>query len=217
MRRSSPSNINQNINQRVNSAVFIDALVRGDAQAFSELVRLYQGRIFNVCFRLLGSEEDARDVCQEVFLTVYRKIGGFKRDALLSTWLYRVATNHSLNRIRLLKRRGLGCTVALTPEMADRASIVSLVPRPDQLLDAKELEHYIQSELGKLEEDQRIVVVLRDIEGLTYQEVSEVTGFHPGTVKSRLHRGRTRLKEALERWLNDRAVNGGRVRSTGTA
>ena len=188
----------------INEPDFVESLVLGDPNTFAQLVRLYQDRVFNLCFRLLGSEEEARDVSQEVFLTIFRKVEGFNGASQLSTWIYRVATNHALNRIKAMKRRRFNQTVSLSKETVERRATISRFPRPDQMLDAKELERYLQAELDALDDDQRTVVVLRDLEGLSYQEIEDITGLNPGTVKSRLHRGRTRLKEALERWLDDR-------------
>ena len=184
--------------------------MHGDRRIFRELVRLYQDRIYNLCYRLLGSEEEAKDVSQEVFITIFRKIESFKGTSQLSTWIYRVATNHALNRIKSMKRRRYRQTLSLTREAVERRANMAVFPRPDQLLCAKQLELYLQEELGRLDQDQRTIVVLRDMEGLSYQDIGQVTGLNAGTVKSRLHRGRTRLKEALERWFeeqNERVTN----------
>ena len=194
-------------NATINAPEFVQALMAGEQTTFARLVRLYQNRVYNLCFRLLGSEEEAQDVSQEVFLTIFRKISTFNGGARLSTWIYRVTTNHALNRIKSMKRRRFNQTMSLTQETVERRANIAVFPRPDQLLDAKELEVYLQAELGRLDDDQRTVVVLRDIEGLSYQEIGAITGLNAGTVKSRLHRGRTRLKEALERWLDDRVVS----------
>jgi RNA polymerase sigma-70 factor (ECF subfamily) len=187
--------------KRVNHPAFVSALISGDENTFRQLVMLYQDRIYNLCYRLLGVEEEAKDVAQEVFITVYRKIGSFAGNSKLSTWLYRVATNHALNRIKFLKRRRYKQMLSLENNGMERISNIAIFPRPDQVLDAKRLESYLQTELNSLDKDQRAVVVLRDMEGLTYQEIEQVTGLNSGTVKSRLHRGRARLKAALERWF----------------
>ena len=170
------------------------------------LVRLYQDRVHNVCFRLLGMEEEARDVAQEVFVTIYRKVGSFKEHSRLTTWIYRIATNHALNRIKYLDRRQFKQTRTLEIEDLERMSTVAAFPRPDQVLDASRLEAYLQGELDKLDPDQRAVVVLRDMEGLTYQDIAQITGLNVGTLKSRLHRGRARLKEVLGRWLDQQEM-----------
>jgi RNA polymerase sigma-70 factor (ECF subfamily) len=187
--------------KRVNHPAFVSALIAGDERTFRQLVRLYQDRIYNLCYRLLGVEEEAKDVAQEIFITVYRKISSFAGNSKLSTWLYRVATNHALNRIKFLKRRRYKQMLSFETEVVEGISNIAIFPQPDQVLAAKRLETYIQSELNNLDKDQRTVVVLRDMEGLTYQEIAQITGLNGGTVKSRLHRGRARLKEALEHWF----------------
>lgn len=181
---------------------FLRALRSGDERAFVHLVRRTQDRVFNVCVRLLGCREEAREVAQEVYVTLYRKIGQFRGDAKLSTWIYRVASNHAKNRIKYLSRRGDRRSDSFddleVPPSEGRLS--AAIPRPDQVLEGARLQALIERALASLDPDQREVVVLRDIEGLTYEDIAEVTGLNIGTVKSRLHRGRVRLKDAVERW-----------------
>ena len=177
-------------------------LQRREEAAFSELVTTYQHRIFSLVFRMLGDREEARDVAQEVFVTVFRRIDGFRAESSLSTWLYRVAVNHCKNRIKYLGRRAAGRTRSLeTLNDADwaRAPGLSGPPRPDQEASARETLAILLRELETLDEEQRTLVVLRDMEGLAYAEIAEITDQPLGTVKSRLHRARLALKAALER------------------
>ena len=184
-------------------ARFIAALRRRDERAFDRLVRTYQDRVFDLVLRLVGSPEEARDVAQEVFVSVFLKIDQFRGDARLSTWIYRVATNHAKNRIKYLARRRDRDQTSLeelsVPPSSGRLS--AHVPRPDEALDGRRLEAFVSRALALLDVDQRAVVVLRDMQGLTYEEIAEVTGETLGTVKSRLHRGRTRLRERLDAWM----------------
>ena len=184
-------------------ARFIAALRRRDERAFSRLVLRYQDRVFNLCYRLLGSEEEARDVAQEVFVSIFQKIDRFRGDAKLSTWIYRVATNHAKNRLKYLARRHDRDStsfddLAVTPSSG---RLSAQVPRPDDAVDELRLEIFIEQQLQALDEDQRTMVVLRDIEGLTYDEIAHVTELAMGTIKSRLHRGRVQLKAALKEWM----------------
>ncbi len=178
----------------------VERLKRRDEAAFNELVRLYQGKIYRLVFRMIGDAGEAEDLAQEVFVTVFKSIDGFRGDSKLSTWMYRVATNHCKNRIKYLGRRAHKKKKEFD-EVGDRDAIESAsmstsatVPRPDEMADAKQMESLIKKALGELPDDQRELVVLRDIENMTYEEIQEVTGLPAGTVKSRLHRARLALQ-----------------------
>lgn len=181
----------------------VERLQRRDEAAFNELVRLYQGKIFRLVFRMLGDRAEAEDLAQEVFVTVFKSIDGFRGDSKLSTWLYRVATNHCKNRIKYLNRRARGQKKELD-EIADRDALESAtmstsaqVHRPDDMATARQTESIVQQALSELPEDQRELVVLRDIENMTYEEIQSVTGLPEGTVKSRLHRARLALQKRV--------------------
>ncbi len=175
----------------------VRALRAREEDAFSELVRTYQHKVFNIVFRILGDRHEAEDVAQEVFITVFKHIDSFRGDAKFSTWLYRVATNHARNRVKYLSRRARKKhqDIMDTPEgdMADNP-LGSQLARPDKQAQAHELEVIIQQGLALLGSEHREIIVLRDIENLTYQEISTITGLAEGTVKSRLFRARVALK-----------------------
>ena len=194
----------------INDPEFVGALKKGDRRVFTRLVRLYEDRIFSLCFRILGSREEAIEVAQEVFVTVFRRVRAFRGASKLSTWLYRIATNHALNRAKYLARRRTGAHQSI--EDANSSGIGtplrSDLPRPDEVFAARELENYLRACLQELDRDQRAVLVLRDMEGLSYQEIAEITGLNMGTIKSRLHRGRIRMKMALEKWTQGRLESG---------
>ncbi|MFT7581519.1 MAG: RNA polymerase sigma-70 factor (ECF subfamily) [Myxococcota bacterium] len=189
-------------------ARFIAALRRRDEKAFSVLVLRFQDRVHNLVFRLLGSHEEARDVSQEVFVTVFEKIDHFRGESKLSTWIYRVASNHAKNRIKYLSRRKDrqqdSFDDMLTPPSSGRFS--AAIGRPDEDAERSQLSAFIQASLRGLDDEQRLVVVLRDIEGQSYEAIADITGLNLGTVKSRLHRGRVRLKDALDDYRTGRAV-----------
>lgn len=181
----------------------VERLKRRDEAAFNELVELYQAKVFRLVLRMIGDRAEAEDVAQEVFVTVFKSIDGFRGDSKLSTWLYRVATNHCKNRIKYLSRRARGQKRELD-EIADRDAIESAsmttsaqVPRPDAALEGRQTEQMIQRALGELDEEQRELIVLRDIENLSYEDIQKVTGLPEGTVKSRLHRARLALQERV--------------------
>ncbi|MDY0059993.1 MAG: sigma-70 family RNA polymerase sigma factor [Myxococcota bacterium] len=181
---------------------FILALKRRDEAAFSELVRRHQHQVYNLVLRMLGNREEAEDVAQEVFVAVFRSIDGFREESSLATWLYRVATNHCKNRLKYLGRRQRGklCSLDVVAEhdLRPTATQEHYHP-PDQLLEGHQAEREVQQAIAGLEPEQRLVILLREVEGLSYQQIEEVTGLPPGTVRSRLHRARLALKEWMAR------------------
>ena len=173
----------------------LDRLRAGEARAFEELVKTYQHRVFGVAVRMLGSSAEAEDVAQETFLRAHRALAGFRGDAKLSTWLYAIASRLCLNRLasgegRMSRARAAGL---------DRLPAAGGEPGAD--LERSEREAALHRAIAELPEDRRIVVVLRDIEGLTYDEIAAALSLELNTVRSRLHRARLDLKEKLERFL----------------
>jgi RNA polymerase sigma-70 factor (ECF subfamily) len=185
--------------------ILIRRLKEHDERAFTEFVKAYQNQIYNLIFRMLGNRQEAEDVAQEVFVTVFKNIGTFRGDCRLSTWLYRIATNHCRNRIKYLSRRKTQSHREYQDELAKvqpQSAVAgqpttSQVARPDQLAEGKQMERLIQNAIRELDDDHREVIVLRDIQNLPYQEICDITGLPAGTVKSRLHRARLALKEKL--------------------
>ena len=183
----------------------IERLKSRDETAFNEIVGLYQVRVYNLVYRMLGNREEAQDVAQEVFITVFKAIRLFRGEAKFSTWLYRIATNHCKNRLKYIGRRN---TFPKTPldELSEREqlesasmSTSSTIDRPDRLLEGVETERLLQESMDELDEDHKLLIVLRDVQGLAYQEIAEITQLPEGTVKSRLHRARAALRELLLR------------------
>lgn len=189
-------------------ARYIAALRRRDERAFNALVVRYQDRVYNLCLRLLGNPEEARDIAQEVFVTVFEKIDKFRGDSKLGTWIYRVATNHAKNRIKYLSRRKdrQQDSFEEMPVQPTSGRLSASFPRPDEAVEGQRLGDLIGRALEALDPDQREVVVLRDIDGQSYDAIATITGQNVGTVKSRLHRGRLRLKHVLEHWMQGRDI-----------
>jgi RNA polymerase sigma-70 factor (ECF subfamily) len=181
--------------ERADPPGLVERLRAGEARAFEELVTTYQHRIFGVAVRMLGSAAEAEEVAQEVFLRVHRSVAEFRGQARLSTWLYAITSRLCLNRLTSAERRhrrlGQEALERVASEAADAAARV----------ERTELEAALQDAIAALPEDRRIVVVLRDVEGLSYEEIAEALDLEPGTVRSRLHRARTDLKAKLERFL----------------
>jgi RNA polymerase sigma-70 factor, ECF subfamily len=180
-------------------------LRQGDQRAFEELVRLYQNRIFGLMLRMIGNRQEAEDLAQEVFITLHRAIGQYRGEGRFYTWLYRIATNTCKNRIKYLRGRNFHRSVPVdeTPEAHDPAEgspVVRLqahIAGPEAMTEGARLQSAIQRELAQLDPEHRLLIVLRDIQGLSYQEILNVTGLQEGTLKSRLHRARVALKERL--------------------
>ena len=179
----------------------LKALRARDEDAFCELVNQYQHKVFNVIFRILGDRQEAEDVAQEVFITVFKHIDQFRGEAKFSTWLYRIATNHARNRLKYHSRRAQRQHQDIddTPEGKVQGGPLTTAPaRPDNQAQANELEVIIRRGLAELADDHREIVILRDIENLSYQEISEITTLAEGTVKSRLFRARVALKQYVQ-------------------
>jgi len=181
----------------------IERLKQRDELAFNEVVGLYQTRVYNLVYRMLGNREEARDVAQEVFITVFKAIHLFRGESKFSTWLYRIATNHCKNRLKYLGRRAVYPKTQLD-ELSERDQLESAsmstsgtVERPDRLIEGREVERLLQEALEELDEDHRLLIVLRDVQNLSYQEIGAITQLAEGTVKSRLHRARAALRELL--------------------
>jgi len=185
-------------------AAFVSRLQANEDAAYDELVRSYSGSIYHVAYRMLGDSAEASDVVQDIFLKVFRHIGGFKGEAALKTWIFRIAFSEILNRLRWWKRRHKYATVSLDEESNGKPADIAIKsgPTPEEVLQCKEREAAIQHALRRLSHDHRSIIVLRDIEGFSYNEIADVLGVSVGTVKSRLARARADLKQALMRYLS---------------
>lgn len=176
----------------------VAAAQRGDIESYNQLVRLYEIRVFNMCLRMLSDREQAADVAQDVFLNTWRKLGTY-RGGVFRSWLLRITTNACYDALRANRRRP---TVSLDAPMGGAADgeplpIADEAEGPEDAAQRAELAAAIQRGLADLPPDQRAVVVLCDIQGLSYEEIAIVTDSAVGTVKSRISRGRARLREAL--------------------
>lgn len=197
---------------RSSEAAFIARLVARDEAAFNELLSLYQGRVYALVFRMLGRRDEAEEITQDVFVQVFKAVDGFRGDAKLSTWLFRVAVNLSKNRMKYHSRRVSKAQQDLD-SISERVSSsdavgAGSVDRPDERLEGVQLERIVKIAIGELEPEFRQLVILRDVEDLSYEEIAEVTGLPRGTVKSRIHRGRAQLRAAVERILGEKLDKG---------
>jgi len=176
----------------------IERLRQRDEAAFNQLVRLHQAAVFRQLVRVIGDPAEAEDLAQEVFVTVFKAIDTFRGDSRLATWIHRIAQNHARNRLKFHgrhKRRGDAPLEETTEESMAVPETGSRLPRPDHEVEAHQAEAHIQLAITQLDPEQRTLIVLRDLENMTYEEIQEQTGLPSGTVKSRLHRARVALQE----------------------
>jgi RNA polymerase sigma-70 factor (ECF subfamily) len=170
----------------------------GEEEACGQIVAEHQRMVFQLAMNLLGEREEALDLSQEVFLRVFRTIGRFRGQSSLRTWIYRIAVNQARNRHRFWRRHRRTDQVSLDQHVARHGEFLSGgESTPDRMLARKELADRLQRALGHLPFDQRTVVILREIDGLSYEEIAYSLGVAVGTVKSRLTRGRQALRAEL--------------------
>ena len=179
----------------------IRSFCEGKKDAFDELVTKHKDRIFNLCYWFLGDFQEANDMAQEVFLKVFRSIDKFRFESSFSTWVFRIAVNTCKNRIRSMEYRYKKWMDRLGADPG-HGNPVSLVledetESPQDALEKKEQTAMIRKAINSLSPDKKAVAVLRDIEGLSYEEIGKITGLNVGTVKSKLSRARMDLKKKL--------------------
>lgn len=188
----------------------IERLIARDERAFSELVRTYERRVLGLVTRMLGNREEARELTQEVFFQVFKAIGTFRGESKLSTWIYRIAVNLCKNRAKYLRVRHsdeqdeLEAVAERVPLGEAKRANVGSVERPDEMMAGRQVEVIVQKAIQELEPSFRECLVLRDVEELSYEEIEQITGLPQGTVKSRIHRARSQLKEIVERQLGEK-------------
>ncbi len=179
----------------------IEGLKRGDESAFRKLVEQYQDLVYNTALGVVQNAADAEDVAQEVFIQIYRSIGTFKSEAKLSTWIYRITTTRALDLLRARKskkRFGLLKRLWETEEESPLDTIEDF-NHPGVALERKEDAAKLFEAIGQLPENQKVAFVLHKLEGLSYQEISEIMGNTVPAVESLMHRARLNLKKLLER------------------
>ena len=168
----------------------------GNTAAYGELVSRYQDRLFNTVLRLVNNAEDARDVVQEAFLHAYQSLHSFKGDSLFFTWLYRIAVNTAISMKRKQKP-----TLRIQPGGEEKGAIdpldLSESNRPGHAIEMAEEERMVHEALAKLSPEHRAVLVMKDMEGMRYEEMADVLDVPVGTIRSRLHRARLEMRDIL--------------------
>lgn len=175
----------------------ISAAQAGDLEAFNQIVRLYETRVYNLCYRMLGDADAAADATQDAFIAAFRNVRSF-RGGVFKAWLLRIATNACYDALRARKRRpAVSLDSADNEDDNTRTEASDPGESLDEMVVRQELSAAIQQGLAELPEDQRIVIILSDIQGLAYEEIAQITGVQLGTVKSRLSRARAKLRDIL--------------------
>lgn len=179
--------------------LLVERAKRGDVEAFEQLIGQYEKKVFNEAYRLTNNREDASDIAQEAFVRVYTSLSDFRGESSFATWLQRIVRNACYDEYRKRQRQrsvSLDESVAVEDGALNR-QLADATDGPEQALERVETQRVVHESINQLEEEYRIVLVMRDIQGYAYNEISELLGINLGTVKSRLNRARNALKEKL--------------------
>lgn len=184
--------------QRSDDLDRINRFKNGDTAAFSEIVLEYQDRIYSLCRHMLGNSHDAEDAAQDAFLKAYQALPRFRPEALLSTWLYRIATNTCID----FKRKPIFASLFGDSGEGERLihDQASDAPSPEKLYQSKQLGQALQESLSKLSPKLRAIIILKEIEELSYEEIADTLDISMGTVKSRIARAREELQKSMQKF-----------------
>src|ERR1700716_4598251 len=191
--------------QTLEDAELVASFLGGEERAFQELVERYQGRLLSFIYRTIGDREKAEDLVQEVFIRVYRHIHRFDRTKKFSTWAYTIASNLAKNELRNRSRNPLVLFQTMKSNWDDEdrpLQFEDTTSRPDDLFRKRHLRELVAETVAKLPGHHRQGVVLRELEGKSYEEIAEIMDCNLGTVKSRLNRARNALAEIIEPWVD---------------
>lgn len=180
------------LNKRINE------VLKGNQESYEEIVTMFQHRLYHVCYRMLSNQQEAEDVAQEAFIRAYTNLHTFDQKRKFSTWIFRIATNLCIDRIRKKKPDYyLDANVPGTEGLTMYSQVAADTEMPEEEVEKMEVQKRVQFEINKLSDKYRSVIILRYIEELSLQEISEILELPLGTVKTRLHRGRAALKQQM--------------------
>lgn len=184
----------------INEKLWIQEAAEGNMESFEKLIQVYEKRIYNICLRLLKDQEEAYDAAQEVCIKVWKQLSQFKGESKLSTWIYRITTNTCIDWLRKQKKRENEVTLFVDEQEQEErlTDLADIWKDMSQKMAGDELKAVIWQGIQELKSDHRTVIVLRDVEGQSYDEMATSLGVSVGTVKSRLSRARQQLKKILE-------------------
>lgn len=173
---------------------------KGDISAFEELINKYERKAYNIAYRMMSNEEDAKDAAQEAFIKIYKSIKGFREESLFSTWLYKIVTNVCLDELRK-KKKNEAVSLEVSVESDKGTAYFELGAEedtPEDYYERKEKSQLILNTIHSLKEDYKVIIILRDIQGFSYEEIASILNCSLGTVKSRINRARNVLKDKLK-------------------
>ncbi|MFH1215858.1 MAG: sigma-70 family RNA polymerase sigma factor [Pseudomonadota bacterium] len=179
----------------------VQAFLAGDKQAFNRLVLLYQTKVYNLALNYVKSSEEAQDLAQDIFVTVYKSIGNLREQNKFTSWLYQIAINHCRNRYKKLARRGFFSNISLDDE--DTFIQIAGDEGPEKILQQENTVKVVRSAIDAMSETEKEILILRDLQELAYEEISVILDIPLGTVKSKLNRARSSLKDRLKKIYND--------------
>jgi len=183
-----------------NEILLIKRSQKGDINSFEELIKEYKKIAYNIALKMLKNKEDAEDVSQEALIKVYKSINRFNMDSSFKTWLYRIVANTCLDHLRKNKENPISIDQPIRSGHDEfYMDIGDNRPTPQEVLETKLTQKMVMEAVNELEEDFKTIIILRDINDFSYEEISEILECNIGTVKSRISRGRQKLKEILEK------------------
>ena len=182
---------------REEEAEIVRAVLRGETDEFEKLVAAYEKQVYHITLRMSGNEEDAFDLSQETFLKAYRSLSSFRGESAFGTWVCRMAANLSIDFLRKQKRRGRVISLDEPDETGRPVELPDFRFEPQSASEKRELAAEVRKGLEKLPPEQKLILILRDMEGLSYQEIASTLKLEPGTVKSRISRARAHLAKLL--------------------
>jgi RNA polymerase sigma-70 factor (ECF subfamily) len=190
-------------NMEVTEKLLVAKSKKGNIDAFEELISGYEKKAYNIAYRIMGNEEDAKDMAQEAFIKIYKSIQNFREESSFSTWLYRIVTNVCLDELRKRKKANL-VPLEMNIETDKGSAIIELSAEketPEDICERVEKKELIQNAISSLAEDYKTVIILRDIQGFGYEEIATMLNCSLGTIKSRINRARNLLKDKLRHEL----------------
>jgi RNA polymerase sigma-70 factor (ECF subfamily) len=180
------------------TTTLVRAVRQGDKQAFNRLVLLYQSRIYNLAFNYVKNDEEAKDLAQDIFVTAYKALDKLRDDTKFGAWLYQIGLNHCRNRYKRLKRRGYFTNKSLDDE--NETLQLAGGETPEHELEQQRTITMVRDTIDTMSAGEKEILMLRDLQGMPYEEISEILDIPLGTVKSKLSRARTSLKNKLKRF-----------------
>jgi len=183
-----------------NEILLIKRSQKGDINSFEELIKEYKKMAYNIALKMLKNKEDAEDVSQEALIKVYKSIDRFNMQSSFKTWLYRIVVNTCLDHVRKNKENPISINQPIRSGYDEfYMDVEDNRPTPQEILETKLTQKMVMDAVNELDEDFKSIIILRDINDLSYEEISEILECNIGTVKSRISRGRQKLKEILEK------------------